>query len=308
MKSFWEEMNVACKELGIEMKLLVKSSVIKLTKNNQIRFVYGDRFDVNPHALGSIMDDKYATYEVLKELKAPVVETSLVLQPRETDTFSSVKTISLIEKYFEQYHNNIVIKSLIGSSGKTVFHIKIKEEIKPTVEKLLTHGFLFAVSPFYQIKKEYRLIYLDGKCYAMYAKTLPKVVGDGKRSIRELLMEKNAKFFFTRLNASKYSTVLKKGVPYQYDWKFNYSCGGGIEAIKEKSVKEKLLKIADPVISTLGISFCSIDIIETKEGKFLILELNSGIGQLTETLSSLGEPKKKIDEFYKRIISSLFEK
>ena len=52
-----------CDELNIKMTITSKDWMTILEKDNQKRFLLGTKFDLNSYALGSIFDDKYATYE-----------------------------------------------------------------------------------------------------------------------------------------------------------------------------------------------------------------------------------------------------
>ena len=55
-----------CDKNNIKCTFLSKNWVIKLEKDDMTRYITGNKFDLNGHALGNIMDDKYAFYEVMK--------------------------------------------------------------------------------------------------------------------------------------------------------------------------------------------------------------------------------------------------
>ena len=66
-----------CDNNGIKCTFLSKNWIIKLEKGDKIRFITGNKFDLNSHALGNILDDKYAFYEVLKNDNVPIIEHKL---------------------------------------------------------------------------------------------------------------------------------------------------------------------------------------------------------------------------------------
>ena len=53
-------------ENNLSYEVLSCDLIIKLTKDNKIRYINGYKFGLNSHSLGLILDDKYATYELLK--------------------------------------------------------------------------------------------------------------------------------------------------------------------------------------------------------------------------------------------------
>jgi len=63
-----------CNELNIKYTYLSKNWIIRLEKDNIIKYLSGNKFDLNGHALGNLIDDKYAFYDTLKNLNIPVCE------------------------------------------------------------------------------------------------------------------------------------------------------------------------------------------------------------------------------------------
>ena len=52
-------------ENNISYETLSCDLVIKLKKDNKVRYINGYKFGLNNQSLGLILDDKYATYELL---------------------------------------------------------------------------------------------------------------------------------------------------------------------------------------------------------------------------------------------------
>ena len=137
-----------------------------------------------------------------------------------------------------------------------------------------------AVSAYYDIKKEYRVVILDGEVELVYAKNTPFVIGDGQSTIHTLLlqyMEENKCFIDpSSIDSKRLSSVLSEGDHYRIGWKSNLSKGAIPQIVSEGEKKTKLMQLAKMSVQALAIRFASVDIIET-EHEFRILEVNSGI-------------------------------
>lgn len=78
MKEFHELIKEICAENKIKCSILSKDWVVMLEKANQTRFISGYKFDLNRHGIGNVFDDKFATYEVLKNKNIPIIEHKIV--------------------------------------------------------------------------------------------------------------------------------------------------------------------------------------------------------------------------------------
>ena len=73
MKVFHDLIKEVCEEENIGYQVLSKDWLLMLEKDGITKFICGYKFDLVGHALGNIMDDKYATYEVLLSKNIPVI-------------------------------------------------------------------------------------------------------------------------------------------------------------------------------------------------------------------------------------------
>lgn len=267
-----------CKENGIKYKLLSKDWVIMLEKGGKTRYICGYKFDLNGHGTGLITDDKFALYEVLKAKGIPVIEHNIVYnKDNHYDYAITCNTYEYVKDYFLKQNQNIVIKPNNGMCGNDVFNITDINEIDKILDKLFIKNFSISICPFYNIKHEYRVVMLDGESKLVYRKYLPIVIGDGKKTIRELLLEFNNDYFQDKLQDSKYDRILSKYEKFQYDWKFNLSQGAIAKKLEDKELYEKLINLAKQVCRETNLKFASVDIIETTNGDLLVLEANSGV-------------------------------
>ena len=73
LRAFNDIIKEICKEKDIEYQELSDDWIIKLKKNNKIRFIVGYKFDLNTQALSEICNDKYALYTVLSSENLPII-------------------------------------------------------------------------------------------------------------------------------------------------------------------------------------------------------------------------------------------
>ena len=57
-----------CDEKDISYKLISNNYLIMLQKDNKTKFIWGHKFDLNNHAIGLVLDDKYATYDLIDKI------------------------------------------------------------------------------------------------------------------------------------------------------------------------------------------------------------------------------------------------
>lgn len=296
-----------CKENGIKYNFLSKDWVIMLEKDGKNRFISGYKFDLNSHGIGLIVDDKYALYDVLKVKKIPVIEHKIVYNKTNNSDYAiGCNTYEYVKDYFTQNNNHIVIKPNNGTCGRNVFNVTDINEIDTILDKLFKTNYSISICPFYEIKNEYRVIMLNGEKKLLYAKYLPIVIGNGKKTIRQLLLEFNPIYFKDKLKDSKYDKILNDKEKFEYNWKFNLSQGSIAKKVENKSLEEKLIQIAKNVCNNINLRFGSIDIVETTNGKLFVLEANSGV-MIDNYIKLNPNEYNLVKEIYKEAIESLFE-
>lgn len=300
MKQMQKIINKICKEQKIKVNYLSDNWIIELEKNKKKRYIYGYKFGLNNQSSSLIADDKYGLYEVLKKNKIKVIEHRIIFK----------ENIEKIEKYFKEFKKDVVLKINNGTCGQDVYHINNLEELKKLAEQLLKTNYSLSICPFYEIKQEYRCIILDDEYLYSYKKIAPIITGDGKSNIKELLSTFNPYYFntnesFYNKNYSKYM-VPKKGEQIVYNFKHNLSSGAIPENIEKESIKNKIIQMSFKVKDTINIRFASIDIIQTKDNKFLVLEANSGV-MMENFIKQMNNGYEIAENIYKKAILKMFE-
>lgn len=304
MPMFKEIIKEICNELNIKYTILSKDWIIKLEKDNEVRYLTGNKFDLNGHAIGNILDDKYAFYEILKNINIRVCEHRIFYNyDNKQDYAKGCNTKEEIINCFNKYNNDVVIKPNKGAMGLGVYHITDKDELITKINELFIKNYSISICPYYHIKNEYRVIVLDNEIKLIYKKINPIVIGDGKSTLKELLIKFNNKYY----SDEKIPNIIpKKNEIYTYDFHFNLS-KGSIASIEIDSItKEKISSLALEVSKKVGITFASIDIIETTDNELLVLEANSGV-TINKAINFIPNCYEIAKEIYKEAIIKMFD-
>ena len=294
-----------CKENNIKYTVISNGWVLVLEKDNKVRIIAGYKFDLNKNGTSNVFDDKFATYELLDYYKIPVIEQRLLYGSNNKEEYTSkYKSYEYLLKYFNKY-KDIVIKRNDGTCGIDVFHITKKDELDELFDNIKDKEISYSMSPFYKIENEYRTIVLNGEIRLIHKKSLPIVYGDGKSTIKDLLVKFNSKFF-KDLDIENGNKVLPKNEKYQYDWRFNL-CNGSVASFDiDDDVLDNINKIVSEITSLFDVKFCSIDIIKTVDNKYYVLEINSGV-MMSHLLNENPDYRETIKEIYTEAINMQFE-
>lgn len=269
-----------CVELGYTYNLLSYGWIIRLTHHSKSAFIFGYNFPVNSATTAAICKDKSATSEILNQAKIPSVEHILFMKPSDahyvgTDGNWQHLTDLLIR------HKIIVLKDNEGTGGGAVFKVQNQHELEDVTDRVFRGHRTMAVSPFYEIKEEYRAVVLNGIVRILYQKQIPFIVGDGVHSIIALLAaeveSERISLLDTRVDAIASSQILQSGEKYQFGWKSNLGQGAIPIAVEDSAKENSINELALQAASALSATFVSVDIIEEFNGTLRVLEVNSGI-------------------------------
>ena len=90
---------------------------------------------------------------------------------------------------FRDHPKGIVVKPNEGTSGESVHRVSTEPELELAVHEIFSSSLGLAISPYMEIEQEVRVVLLDDRPIVVYSKQRPTVVGDGKHSVRALLLE-----------------------------------------------------------------------------------------------------------------------
>lgn len=286
-----------CDSKNIKFNLVSKDWIMILEKESKIRYIVGYKFDLNNHAVGEICDDKYALFDTLKHFDIPVADYFILFKNYDKNT---------VLDYFKNNNYDVVVKSNTGTCGNDMYHIKNETELFESINKLLSKNFSISISPYYNIKCEYRTIVLNGKVLLFYGKKKPIVIGNGKETIYELLCKFNKQYFEKIEEKEELTRILDNNEIYQYNWQFNLSKGASAFYVEDEKLKNKVCELALRTAEILNLKFASIDIIELDTKEILVLEANSGV--MMENISKILPDGKLITKkIYEEVVEEMFK-
>ena len=295
-----------CNELSIKCTMISKDWVFLLERNNQTVFLAGYKFPSNNHALGMVLDDKYALYDALKYKQFPVAEYNIVYGEKNMEDYAvGCNSYNYVKEYFLNHNQNVVLKPNDGTCGRDVYHVTDLTTLEELYHKLTRKYYSINIGPFYDIQNEYRFIIYNNEIRIAYKKNKPLVYGDGVKTIKELLIDFNPDYFKDILTDTIYDTVIDKDQPYEYNWKFNLSGGAIATRIDDQELYHKLSKIALESTKAIGLKFGSVDIIYTKDNEAYILEMNSGV-MLENYVKQFDNGYESTKQLYKEVIKEAF--
>lgn len=274
-KPFFKIINELCDEMDIEISEYSFGWFRQLKKDGKIRNMRLHRFDLNSMVSLEIANDKYATYEFLRSNRVPIIDHHIIFNPKTRKDYITAVDLEIAKGLFDKYDNKIVIKANDSSQGRDVFLVDQKEKIEPIIRDIFSvDNNSISICPFEEIKNEYRVIVLDNECLLCYMKELPKVVGDGIKTVGDFAWDLNIQKPDEKLDLNY---IPKEGEEVCLSWKFNLSCGAIPKKIDDNLKKEKLEKIAIDTAKIMNIRFSSIDIIENIKGEFKVMEVNATV-------------------------------
>lgn len=195
------------------------------------------------------------------------------------------------------------------SGGKGVSLCHTLKETEIAIQNLFETQDSVSICPYYEIKTEYRTFYLNGEVLLIYGKTKPFVIGDGETTLGELIGKSNSldeKMVQSTLNKLDMAYVPKDKEKIEISWKHNLSGGAKPNVLEKGELYDRIEKLAIKAGKAMNIKFATIDIIQTKEDSFYVLEVNSGVctSIFVEQVDGGYEMAKNI---YRKALQALFE-
>ncbi|HEX6901926.1 MAG TPA: cyanophycin synthetase [Thermoanaerobaculia bacterium] len=122
-----------------------------------------------------IASDKRLTHQILEQLGLPVPRQSIVYDPEDA-----------VEEA-DRLGYPVVVKPLDGNHGNAVAtHLKTADEVRAAYEKAWELSSRVIVETC-QMGQDYRILVIDGKVVAVARRVPGHVVGDGRRTVAELI-------------------------------------------------------------------------------------------------------------------------
>lgn len=226
-----------CQEEGIKLEFLCTNWVRKLEKAGRAKFIVGRQTGLNSYTAGEIASDKVATYDVLHGNNVPSVEHVILYEFSNREHYTMGRNSS---KYVESYlaeHNNHIVVKPIN--GKCGEGVAQISDTKQIMPALLD---LFCAHSTLCMSPFYKI----------------------QHEYRVVLLDGEVRLAYMKL------------LNDEAQWKFNLCQGATTADIPQEKLKS-IVELAKRAAATIGLRFCSIDVIETKAGEMMVLEANSGV-------------------------------
>ena len=253
-----------------------------------------------------IAADKYLTYELLKS--AGISLPDFVMIPDDSNDFGEAE--ALLKK-----HKLVIVKPTCTDHGDGItMNIINKKQLKEAIsfarKVAIEKNKKPAVLVQEQVEgKEYRFLVVDGKCIAVANRRPAFVVGDGKKTVQELIKIKNQDPLrgdghdkpLTKISIDEVAQIngtnFLKLIPQPNQEvevlkTSNLSRGG--EAVNCTNIASiKLKRLAEKAAARCQLGIAGVDIITTDihgKGKNYIIEINSIPGIRMHMYPSIGKP------------------
>ena len=306
-----ELLREVCDHRGIRLAAFSDDWVFCLQKEERTTYVFGYDFSLNSATAKRITNDKGATSDLLHFHGVPRIEHRIFHSPQLADYVPLEGNWREMLDYFEACNRDLVCKPNQGSGGKGVFRARTPQDIEAAVIELFRTHRSLCLCPFEKIENEFRVAVLRGQVEFVYRKQRSAVVGDGRQTLKTLLLEKLAavpdlgeeaetlaslgemQFDFARVPAAGERVAL--------NWKHNLALGAEPELIDAASPEVRAIcELATHAAAVMEVSLASVDIAQVREG-LKVLEINAGI-MMESLVRCVPEGRKIARRFYDRIV------
>lgn len=292
-----------CDEMDINLHKYSYDWILELDIDKKLFQIVGYKFPNNSAAISQLCDDKCGMFEVLNANGFPAVEHYFFMSPNNLHYIGKNGNWDSLKKLLNT-HKELVLKPNQGSGGNNVIRVKDIVSLEKETYNLFRGHRSIAVSPYYPIQAEYRVIVLNGNAELAYKKERPYIIGDGIKTVNTLILEKYGDTDIEIDSTTENEKILPYGMLQELTWKHNLGKGAKPIIISDSALKNELTVLATSVTKTLQINFASVDIVKINN-ELRILEINSGI--MMENFSKYDRDCYAIAKnIYKKAIEALF--
>jgi glutathione synthase/RimK-type ligase-like ATP-grasp enzyme len=160
-----------CAEEKILLETLSRGYVHRLTKDGTVRHIFGSYWDINSAASDRIACDKTACYTLLAKNEIPAIAHEILFNPlRRIGWAGENGAWALATRFFKRHGEKVVLKPNQGTQGQDIYLCKTIPELEAAAHAIFLNYPDAALSPYKEIKNEYRAFFLNGECRFVYGK------------------------------------------------------------------------------------------------------------------------------------------
>lgn len=218
----------------------------------------------------------------------------------------------------------VIVKPNNLSQGTLVIKAHSVAEVRAAAKKIFAITNVLVVQEFLT-GRDYRLVVVDDEVISAYERTPLVVTGDGKSTVKKLLLQKQKDFIHdgrdTQLNLDDFRigwklkragmtmrSVLPHGRVFRLLDNANLSTGGDSRDVTE-SLHRDYKKLAVAVTKDMGLRLCGVDIMTSDatrplDPRYVILEINAAPG--LDHYASTGRKQQRIVEYlYEKVLRAI---
>ncbi|MBN1915430.1 ATP-grasp domain-containing protein [Candidatus Dojkabacteria bacterium] len=285
----------AAEELGLKSEVLnERVGFCRIYTDNNELYIKNTSLSCNDMVAMSFAMDKNLSLDILGKAGIPVPKQELFTADEEAEPGDPINRTPILE--YAKSHFPLVVKPLKGAGGKGVFiAVNSLDEVNLALNEIERLKYQDVLIENYVKGKDYRILVANGKVVDILERIQAFVIGNGKKTVSELIKEKNKIREAMRVNPVKVddklhnhlskqsrsvSNIPAEGEKVVLRPNCNFSEGGethriDIQIIKQDDI-DMFLKVAK--VSRLGL--CAIDYITPditksyKEVQTIINEIN----------------------------------
>lgn len=253
-----------------------------------------------------IADDKYATFQIARELHLAVPETHIIASAEAAAPF--------IEKY-----KSVVIKPLDSAHGNGVtINITNLHDAAAAIKSASEFSDTVILQPFLS-GNDIRVLFIGGELAAASIRTPATVIGDGKHPIRALIAHENTRpergenyqkklNFIDMAAAERFLGTALDDIPAEGESRVvvgaaNIGTGGTAEDITER-IDPGVVAAGKKLMTATGFQTAAVDFIGSP-GNYYILEINASPSLGLHVNPSIGKPQPVAEMYMSWIESQL---
>lgn len=298
-----------CAEAGWKLDAFSQDWILQISDNEKILHIYGYKWGLNNGAAQIVADDKSATAQLLAHYGVNHIPHRLIFHSSYQNT-RNIEDDAKLDFILECQEFPLVIKPKNGSIGNHVYKAFSQDEAKKYIYKLFSFHQDVVISPFVFSELEYRCIVLNDEVLLTHSKEPPRVVGDGEKTVRDILHTRtpigNESILLETLSPSVLDQIILHRVSRVVSWKHNLSKGATAQYVPEPP--QEVTTLALQAATALGLTLCSVDMLyDITNNSWKVLEVNSGVS-LNKCLPYIPEGREKAKEIYRKAMSVYFDK
>lgn len=288
-------------------------------------YFYRHLLDLNPLASSALATDKDFAAHFLSEAGYPVIEGQVFYSPRVMRLLGSDRGLDAGYRYARSLGWPVIVKPNSGSQGIGVSKVATRVDFHHAARACLRLDDVMIVQRFIT-GRDFRLVVLDDKVIQAYERLPLTVVGDGRATIRQLLLRREREFRRTgrdtrldpmdagiglalRAQRLGLDSVPAKARVTALRANANLSSGGeAVDALA--GLHPDFTKLAVTMTAAMGLRICGVDLLLRSGSladaptEYVVIEINAKPG-LDDFHTGGAAQQRRVDELHVLLLKAL---